>query len=144
MRRKVANARIDLRTTPQRKSFFEFAAVLGKYDSLSSFMTEASEILAKKVFEEAEESRELSDADRDLLLKILNKAPEPNAALKAAFERVSKISHLDENGDMIYEVELPEVNKPLLSRHKASIVPGKSIVVKSTRDKGTSSRQAGS
>lgn len=44
MRRKVANARIDLRTSPQRKHFFEMAAFVGGYESLSSFIAD------KKIF----------------------------------------------------------------------------------------------
>ena len=104
MRRKVANARIDLRTSPQRKYFFEMAAFMGGYDSLSSFMAEASELLAKKVLDTVDETRELSDKDRDLLLNLLNNAPEPNFALKEAYKTISKLCHLDENGQTIYNV----------------------------------------
>ena len=102
MRRKNANTRIDLRTTLQRKHFFELAAVLGGYDSLSSFMSEASEMLAQRVIDTIDDSRVLSDMDRDLLLTMLNQAPEPNLALKEAHERVAKLCHLDQNGEAVY------------------------------------------
>lgn len=105
MRRKVANARIDLRTSPQRKHFFEMAAFVGGYESLSSFIAEASELLAKKVMDNVDESRELSSADRDLLLSILKNAPEPNAALKEAYEKVSKLCNINESGQAIYNVD---------------------------------------
>jgi len=105
MRRKLANARIVLRTISQKKHLFELAAFVSGYDNLSSFMSDASEMLAWKVLGEVDESRELSVADRDLLLSILNKAPEPNPALRAAFERVAKLCHLDQGGEAVYEVD---------------------------------------
>ena len=105
MRRKVANTRIDLRTTSQRKHFFELAAFMGGYESLSSFMSEASEMLAKKVLDEVEDSRVLSEADRDLLISFLNNAPDPNPVLKAAYDRVAKLCHLNQNGETVYQVE---------------------------------------
>lgn len=111
MRRKVANARIDMRTTSQHKYFFELAAFIGGYDSLSNFIEEASEILAKKVFETAEESRELSANDRDLLLKFLEKAPEPNETLKAAYKKVLNMYNLEENGNAIYSIDYSLVKK---------------------------------
>ena len=43
MRRSCANARIDMRTTPQCKYFLELAAFIGGYGSLSDFMVKASE-----------------------------------------------------------------------------------------------------
>lgn len=112
MRRKVANARIDMRITSQHKYFFELAAFIGGYDSLSNFIEEASEILAKKVFETAEESRELSANDRDLLLKFLEKAPEPNETLKAAYKKVLNMYNLEENGNAIYNIDSSLVKKP--------------------------------
>jgi len=105
MRRKVASTRIDLRTTTQRKHFFELAAFMGGYESLSSFMSEASEILAKKVLDKVEDSRVLSEVDRDLLLNFLNNPPDPNPVLKAAYEKVAKLCHVNENGETIYKVD---------------------------------------
>jgi uncharacterized protein (DUF1778 family) len=104
MRRKIANARIDMRTTPQRKHFLEMAAFIGGYDSLSSFMVEASETLAKKVFDSIDERRELSAKDRDLLLSFLQNSPEPNEALKKAFASVKKLYQFDDNGLIFYNV----------------------------------------
>lgn len=105
MRRNTAKARIDMRITPQSKYFFELAAFIGGYDSLTSFMEEASEKLAKSVLDNSDESRTLSDKDRDLLLNFLKNAPEPNAALRQAFEKVSRIYALDENGNATYNVD---------------------------------------
>lgn len=116
MRRKIASVQIDLRITPQRKSFFEMAAFIGGYESLSSFVAEASEMLAKKVMDNIDESRELSSNNRDLLLNALKNAPEPNGALKAAYAKVSKLCHLDENGQAVYSVE-PKDLKGLKDRN---------------------------
>ena len=112
MRRKVANTRIDLRTTTQRKHLFELAASVGGYESLSSFMSEASELLAKKVLDETEDVRILSAADRDLLMSVLNNPPDPNPTLKAAYDRVSKLCSLNENGEVVYNVEGLVIDPP--------------------------------
>lgn len=111
MRRKVANARIDMRTTPQRKYFLELAAFIGGYESLSNFIEEASEISAKKIFDTIDNSRVLSSKDRDLLLKFLEKAPEPNEALKTAYNKVLDLYQLDENGRFVYNVDPNMVQK---------------------------------
>ena len=112
MRRKVALARIDLRTTPQRKHFFEMAAFVGGYDSLSSFMAEASEILAQKVLDQLDETRRLSSRDYDLLLSVLQNAPEPNATLKAAYEKISKLCTIDQDGRAIYSLDTTYIKTP--------------------------------
>jgi uncharacterized protein (DUF1778 family) len=104
MRRKVANARIDFRTTAQRKHVFELAAFLGGYGNLSNFITEASDSLAKSILDNLDESRELSDRDRDLLVSMLKTAPEPNAALKKAYAKAAHLCQLDQNGQAVYEL----------------------------------------
>src|SRR5437868_13221329 len=97
MRRKVASARIDMRTTSQNKYFLELAAFVGGYDSLSDFMVKASESKAKEVFDTMDDSRELSAKDRDLLLHFLENSPEPNGKLKAAYQKVFAMYQIDEN-----------------------------------------------
>lgn len=105
MRRKIANARIDLRITPQKKYFLELAAFIGGYDSLSSFIGEASDKLARYVLAHPDDSRELSAKDRDLLLNLLKKSPAPNAKLKATFKKISKLYYLNENDCAIYDID---------------------------------------
>ncbi len=112
MRRKVALARIDLRTTPQRKHFFEMAAFVGGYESLSSFMADASEILAKKVLDQIDEKRTLSNRDFELLLHVLENPPEPNETLKAAYEKISKLCTIDQDGRAIYSLDETYVKTP--------------------------------
>ncbi len=105
MRRKAAEARIDMRISSQRKYFLELAAFVGGYDSLSNFMTIASEQLAKSVFDKTgDESRTLSAKDQNLLLNFLQNAPEPNAELKAAYKKIASLYQLDESGQATYEL----------------------------------------
>ena len=112
MRKSTAKTRIDMRINPQSKYFFELAAFIGGYDSLTSFIEEASERLAKTVLDSTDESRTLSDRDRDLLLNFLKNAPEPNSILRATFEKISKIYSLNEDGDAIYNID-----RKLLKNH---------------------------
>jgi uncharacterized protein (DUF1778 family) len=90
----IDNARIDLRTRAQQKSYFELAAFFGGYDSLSNFMIRASEKLAESVFHEAE-SRSLSDEDRDLLVKFLQNSPDPIPVLSEAYKKITKLSRMN-------------------------------------------------
>jgi len=112
MRRKVAEARIDMRISPQRKYFLELAAFVGGYDSLSNFIKEASEKLAKTVFDNTkDESRELSAKDQALLMNFLKNSPEPNPTLKAAYKKITALYQLDERGQAIYELDPDMVKK---------------------------------
>ncbi len=104
MRRKIASARIDMRTTAQNKYFLELAAFIGGYDSLSDFMVKASESKAKEVFDAVDDSRELSAKDRDLLLHFLENSPEPNEKLKAAYQKVLAMYQIDENNQAVYNI----------------------------------------
>ncbi len=55
--------------------------------------------------DEVEESIMLSKADSDLLRYYLENPPDPNPALKAAYDRIVKRSYLNEKGEVIYEVD---------------------------------------
>lgn len=112
MRRSCANARIDMRTTPQCKYFLELAAFIGGYGSLSDFMVKASENLAKEVFDTVDDSRELSHRDRDLLLSFLENPPEPNDTLKEAYKKIHVMYQLDDNGQGFYDVDPSMIKNP--------------------------------
>lgn len=116
MRRKSANDRIDMRTQPQEKYYFELAAFLGGFNSLTSFMLSAAENYAKDIFSSLEqEKRILTEKDKELLLKILDDPPEVNAKLQNAMCLVNKI-YKEHNNQLVQEIE----NKFLkdLSQHE--------------------------
>jgi len=88
MRTQQKTTRIDMRAEPHIRQSLELAAFLGGYASLSEFILETAEERANEIFHNLEH-RPLSDRDRDLLLKILDKSPAPNEKLKAAFSKVN-------------------------------------------------------
>lgn len=104
MRRKIADARIDMRVTQELKYFLELAAFINGSDSLTTFIIKSSEKSAKQIFNNPDNYRNLSPGDRDLLLQFLKKAPEPNEILKAAFKKVLKLYQIDDKGRTIYKI----------------------------------------
>ena len=105
MRRKSANERIDMRTQPQEKYYFELAAFLGGFNSLTSFMLSAAENYAKDIFASLEqEKRILTERDKELLLKMLDDPPEVNTNLKNAMSLISKI-YKEHNEQLVQEVD---------------------------------------
>lgn len=88
MRVSKMSSRIDMRADPQSKVNLEIAAFLGGYESLSKFMLEAAEDRANEILHNLENAP-LSDEDRDMLLKLLDKSPAPNKNLKEAFFKVN-------------------------------------------------------
>jgi len=105
MRRKSANERIDMRTQPQMKYYFELAAFLGGFGNLTSFMLYAAENYAKGIFAELEQGkRVLSARDKELLLKMLDNPPEINDNLKNAMNLITKI-YKEHNGQLVQEVD---------------------------------------
>jgi len=52
------------------------------------------------------EKRKISDEDRDFLVGVLKNPPAPTRSLMEAYERVSKVCHLDENGELVYDGEI--------------------------------------
>ena len=105
MRRKSANERIDMRPQPQEKYYFELAAFLGGFNSLTSFMLSAAENYAKDIFASLEqEKRILTERYKELLLKMLDDLPEINANLKNVMDLVNKI-YKEHNEQLVQEVD---------------------------------------
>lgn len=77
--------RIELRVNRKQKALIEEAASLSGL-SLSSYMLAKSLRSARMEIEEAEILR-LSNRDRDVFLKALDRAAGPNAALRRAIKR---------------------------------------------------------
>lgn len=78
--------RLDLRLAPENKQILQEAAVsLGV--SVTEFVLDVAVAAARRVRDE-QETRALSSRDRVAFLNMLDEAPQPNQALRAAFETV--------------------------------------------------------
>lgn len=80
------NARLELRLTKQKKTFFEEIAALGGFKSLSEFIVHSADQQANKI---AEGHKKIlaSKEDRRIFFDALMNPPKPNQALKKAFKR---------------------------------------------------------
>ncbi|MBI3897481.1 MAG: DUF1778 domain-containing protein [Gammaproteobacteria bacterium] len=82
--------RLDLRVNQDMKKLFARAAdFLG--GSITSFVLESAQLRATDIIQRFEQIQ-LSNADRDVLLAALANPPEPNAALRAAFEKYGHVN----------------------------------------------------
>jgi uncharacterized protein (DUF1778 family) len=88
MASKNKEARLELRLKPEDKSTLEHAAEM-RGVSVSSYLLSHALIAARKELDEMA-TLVLSNADRDLILKLMAKPPKPNAALKRAIKRYKK------------------------------------------------------
>ena len=75
-------ARVDFRTTPEVKSLIERAAAING-NSVSDFIT-ATVLEKSRAIIAQNETRVLSDRDRDLFLSLLDAPASPNDALRSA------------------------------------------------------------
>jgi len=75
-------ARVDFRTTPEIKSMIEQAAAI--YGMTVSEYIKATVVEKSRQIIAENETRVLSDRDRDLFLTLLDAPAAPNAALLAA------------------------------------------------------------
>jgi uncharacterized protein (DUF1778 family) len=80
---KVKTARFDTRWSEEQKDFFERAAVLGGYRTLSEFVIITLQEKAQKIVKEKKEIL-ASERDRQIFFDALLNPASPNAALKAA------------------------------------------------------------
>ena len=81
MKHHVTDERISMRTNLETKRYLEAAATLSGYNSLTSFLLSTAYKEAQRVIKESQ-GRILSNRDRDLLLNLLGKPPNPNDELK--------------------------------------------------------------
>jgi uncharacterized protein (DUF1778 family) len=82
---KVKTARFDTRWPEEQKDFFERAAVLGGYRTLSEFVYATLQEKAQKIVKEKSEIL-ASERDRQIFFDAILNPTQPNAALKAAAE----------------------------------------------------------
>jgi len=92
-----AEARINIRTTPEIKNTLSRAAALS-HQSIDAFLLGAAFEYAKHILEKSE-TITLSNAERDRFLALLETSDEPNGELKAAMtEYIKSVSHLANRG----------------------------------------------
>jgi len=93
MNKKTENqqARFDTRLTQSQKDFFERAALLGGYKTLSTFILQSAQEKASIIIEEHEQFLR-SERDKEIFFNALLNPEEPNTELaNAALEFKEKI-----------------------------------------------------
>jgi len=78
--------RFDTRLTKEQKEFFEYAATIGGYRSLTEFVLVSVEERAKKIVEEHNKIIS-SKRDQEVFFNAIINAPKPNEALEKAAAR---------------------------------------------------------
>jgi uncharacterized protein (DUF1778 family) len=80
---------LELRLPRQKKEYFEEAAALGGFKSLSDFILDSAKQMADKIAEE--HSKILAtEKDRKIFFDTLMSPPKPNQALKKAFKKYNE------------------------------------------------------
>lgn len=78
-------ARFDARLPKEQKEFFEYAANIGGYRSLTDFVLQAVHAQAQKIIAEQEKIL-MSKRDQEVFFDAILNPPEPNDALKEALK----------------------------------------------------------
>lgn len=86
---KPEKARFDARLTKEQKEFFERAAVIGGYRSLSDFVISIVEERAVQIINKAD-SIIASQKDAEIFFDAIINPGQPNDALKSALEEYNK------------------------------------------------------
>jgi uncharacterized protein (DUF1778 family) len=83
------SARLELRLSKQKKTFFEEIAMLGGFKSLSEFIIHSVDERAKLI---AEEQKKILSTQKDnkAFFDALMNPPKPNQALKKAFKKYNE------------------------------------------------------
>jgi uncharacterized protein (DUF1778 family) len=82
-------ARFDTRLSKQQKDFFEYAATLGGYRTLSEFILASAQERAKKIIEEHDRIIS-SKKDQEVFFNQLVNPSQPNENLKSAASRYNE------------------------------------------------------
>lgn len=83
---KTPEARFDTRLPKKQKEFFERAAILGGYRTLTEFVIHSVQDRAKQIMKE-HDSILASEKDKEIFFNALLGEPGPNKALKSAAEK---------------------------------------------------------
>jgi uncharacterized protein (DUF1778 family) len=86
----IEKTRFDTRLTKEQKEFFEYAANIGGYRSLTEFVLVSVDERAKKIVEEHDRIIS-SKRDQEIFFNAICNAPEPNEALKNAAVRYNNL-----------------------------------------------------
>lgn len=85
----IEKTRFDARLPKAQKQYFEYAASLGGFRSLTEFLVNAAQQRAKQIIDE-HNTILASQRDRDLFFKAVSNPGKPNANLKKAAARFKK------------------------------------------------------
>jgi uncharacterized protein (DUF1778 family) len=83
-------ARFDTRLPKEQKDFFEYAASLGGFRTLTEFLISAAQEKAKAIIE-TQKVTLASKKDREIFFKALANPPKPNEKLKAVAKRYKSV-----------------------------------------------------
>lgn len=89
----IEKARFDTRLSKEQKEFFEFAASLGGFRTLTEFVINSVQEKAKQIIEEHNKIIS-SRRDQEIFFNELVKPSKPNDALKKAAKRYKSIVKL--------------------------------------------------
>ena len=79
-------ARFNARLPEAQKAFFEHAANIGGFRSLTDFILQAAQEMADRIVEDHQKLL-VSERDRELFFDVLMNPPEPNQKLKEAHQK---------------------------------------------------------
>jgi len=87
---KQEKARFDARLSVEQKEFFEKAAMLGGYRSLTDFVITTAQNKAKEIIDEKEQII-ASQKDQEIFFDSLINPPKPNCNLLSAKDEFDKL-----------------------------------------------------
>ncbi len=87
--RAVEKTRFDTRLPREQKEFFEYAASLGGYRTLTEFIISSAQKQAKKIVEDHNKIL-ASKRDQEIFFNALSNPEKPNENLKNAMNRYKK------------------------------------------------------
>lgn len=85
-------ARFDTRLDKEQKAFFEYAASLGGFRTLTEFVIYAAQKQAKLIVKEHDQILS-SKKDREVFFDALVNPPEPNEHLKNAVSELNRLTN---------------------------------------------------
>ena len=85
----LEKARLDARLSKVQKEFFEYAASIGGYTSLSAFIIQSAQEKASRIVEEYNQFLN-TENDKNIFFDALMNPPEANSALKEAAKEYKK------------------------------------------------------
>jgi uncharacterized protein (DUF1778 family) len=86
----LEKARFDTKLPKEQKEFFEYAASIGGYRSLSEFIISSAINQARKIIDEHDKIL-ASKKDREIFFNALMNPDKPNAELKNAYKLYQEI-----------------------------------------------------